>query len=98
MSFLGKMKTGFSQVKDKAQHTVESTRLSAHISSKKKEISSIQQKLGELVYKKYSTGDESIGSLEFKTFCESIDTFKGEIKQLEIELLKSEEKCTATAE
>ncbi|CAH8771193.1 zinc ribbon domain-containing protein [Paenibacillus dendritiformis] len=86
---MDKMKLGLNQVKDKAQQTVEVTRISAQIAGKKKEKTAQFTLLGELVHEAYvkqALPDEMhrIGSLS-----QAIQRLEDEIAALEKQLYKA---------
>ncbi|MFD3273698.1 zinc ribbon domain-containing protein [Paenibacillus dendritiformis] len=86
---MDKMKLGLNQVKDKAQQTVEVTRISAQIAGKKKEKTAQFTLLGELVHDAYVKQEltkqmEHIGSLS-----QAIQRLEGEIAALEKQLYKA---------
>lgn len=60
MSFFQKIKTGAAKAADKAQRTVETTKLSAQIAKKRKELKDNYTEIGAIVYKAYQTGDLSL--------------------------------------
>ena len=88
MSFLDRMKSGLSQVKDKAQQTIEITRIQAQVSAKKKEKAFVFQQLGELVHQAHLEGKLTDQAEAISGFSSSIQQLDAEIQALEIEALK----------
>lgn len=64
MSFFQKIKDGAVRAADKAQRTVETTKLSAQISRKRKEMKDNFTEIGSAVYQAYRTGDLSLAEPE----------------------------------
>ncbi|MDK8183464.1 zinc ribbon domain-containing protein [Paenibacillus sp. UMB4589-SE434] len=105
MSFFDKMKSGLSsglsQVKDKAQQTVEVTRLYSTISTKRKDIQQRYGELGELVYRASGAGKgprafESEAEAQMARICEEIAKLEIEVEQLEEDMhrVKGEKVCS----
>lgn len=86
MSIFDKMKTGLNQVKDKAQQTVEVTKLSSQLSSKRRDIQDHYEQLGELVYR---------ASGMSKTASTSMDEAEGQMTDLCREIALLEEQAIA---
>ncbi|WP_028547185.1 double zinc ribbon domain-containing protein [Paenibacillus taiwanensis] len=104
MSFFDKMKSGLSsglsQVKDKAQQTVEVTRLYSTISTKRKDIQQRYGELGELVYRASGVGkgprvSESEAEAQMARICAEVARLEIEVEQLEEEMhrVKGEKVC-----
>jgi hypothetical protein len=64
MSFFQKIKHGAAKAADKAQRTVETTKLSAQISRKRKEMKDNFTEIGSAVYQAYRSGDLSLAEQE----------------------------------
>jgi len=101
MSIFDKMKSGLNQVKDKAQQTVEYTKLYTQISSKRKDIQERYEQLGEIVYR--ASGISTIAStsmddaeVRMKGLCREIAELETQIVALEQELarVKGERVCS----
>ncbi|MFM9279398.1 zinc ribbon domain-containing protein [Paenibacillus jiagnxiensis] len=99
MSFLNKMKSSLNQVKDKAQQTVETTRLSAQISAKRKEKTTKFTELGEIVHRAYCAGELSEKVSQIDELSKAVLLIDEEIEHLEQQLLKlkGEKTCTCGA-
>ncbi|MEK3785536.1 MULTISPECIES: hypothetical protein [Paenibacillus] len=94
-NFLNKMKTGMNQVKDKANQTVETTRLSTQITLKRKDRTHQFAKLGELVYQAYVTGGANAPLEKVAAYTQTVQKLDREIEALEWQLarLKGERIC-----
>ncbi|WP_152396088.1 hypothetical protein [Paenibacillus guangzhouensis] len=101
MSLFDKMKSGLNQVKDKAQQTVEYTKLYAQIASKRKDIQEQYEQLGEIVYR--ASGMSTIASTSMddvegrmKGICREISVLETQLIALEQELarVKGERICS----
>lgn len=64
MSFFQKIKDGAAKAADKAQRTVETTKLSAQISRKRKDMKDNFTEIGSAVYQAYQTGNLSLAEPE----------------------------------
>lgn len=99
MSFFKKLSDtvskGVSNAAEKAQQTVEITKLNSQISSKRKEISKHEQDIGEHVYALYSAREPIAGDEQITTFCTRIDALHEEIKDLHnrVMALRNEKDC-----
>ncbi|WP_442601522.1 zinc ribbon domain-containing protein [Paenibacillus sp. KN14-4R] len=99
MSFFGKVKEGAAKAAEKAKETVELTRLSAQISSKKKEIDKLNQSIGETVFQAYLSEDFLSSEPSVIALCRQITDVNQEITALEqkIKELKNEKDCVCGA-
>lgn len=100
MSFFDKMKSGLHQVKGKAQHTVEITKLYTQIQVKKKELQQHFAKLGETVYESSGIGKQKSVTVDdhqdkMVQLCRDIAKMEEEIDELEQEMhrLKGDKLC-----
>lgn len=100
MSFFDKMKSGLHQVKGKAQHTVEITKLYTQIQVKKKDLQQHFAKLGETVYQSSGMGKQKAESVDdhqdqMVKLCREIAHMEEEIEELEQEMhrLKGDKQC-----
>jgi len=86
---------GVSTATEKAQQTVEITRLHAQISGKRKEIEKRYIEIGELVYESYSKGAGDFSDPKIGTICGEISGFLQEIEGLDERMmqLKGEKEC-----
>lgn len=86
---------GMSTAAEKAQHTVEITRLSAQISSKRKEIEKRYIEIGEAVYGGYAAGDIRPTETKVVSACGEIAAIVKEIEALDerIMQLRNEKTC-----
>ncbi|MFD0617086.1 zinc ribbon domain-containing protein [Paenibacillus sp. GCM10027629] len=101
MSIFDKMKSGLNQVKDKAQQTVEYTKLYTQIASKRKDIQEHYEQLGELVYRASGMSTVTSTSMDdaegrMKGLCREISELEIQIVALEQELarVKGEKLCS----
>ncbi|MEF2967432.1 zinc ribbon domain-containing protein [Paenibacillus sp. M1] len=99
MSFFNKVKSGLNQAKDIAQQTVETTRLSAQISAKRKEKNAKYAELGEVVHLAFRAGELSEKIERIDEFSQAILQVDEEIKQLEQQMqkIKGEKTCACGA-
>lgn len=99
MSFFKKItetvSKGVSTATEKAQQTVEVTRLHAQISGKRKEIEAIHAEIGAAVFDAYRQKDLSLAESKVIPACEEILVVQGEIEALEerIMQLRNEKEC-----
>ncbi|BFH69048.1 hypothetical protein J27TS7_06500 [Paenibacillus dendritiformis] len=89
MSFMDKMKLGLNQVKDKAQQTVEITRISAQIAGKKKEKTTQFALLGELVHEAYVKQELTEQMPRIESLSQTIQRLEGDLAALEKQLYKA---------
>ncbi len=88
MSFMKKMKSGLNQVKDKAQQTVETTRISSQIAGKKKEKSALFERMGEFVHQTLQSGELSDRQDQILAMSRSAIELEAVIAELEAQLFK----------
>lgn len=99
MSFLKKLtetvSKGVSTATEKAQQTVEITKLHTHISGKRKEIERRYARIGEAVYEAYLKKDLSLAEGLVIPECDEISGIRKEIAGLEerIRELRNEKEC-----
>ncbi|MBB6731612.1 zinc ribbon domain-containing protein [Cohnella zeiphila] len=99
MSFLKKLtetvSKGVSTATEKAQQTVEITKLHTQISGKRKEIERRHAQIGEAVYEAYLAKDLSKAEASILPECEAISGLRKEIVGLEdrIRELRNEKEC-----
>lgn len=99
MSFLKKLTEtvtkGVSTATEKAQQTVEITKLHTHISGKRKEIERRYTRIGEAVYEAYLKKDLSLAEGLVIPECDEISGIRKEIAGLEerIRELRNEKEC-----
>jgi RNA polymerase subunit RPABC4/transcription elongation factor Spt4 len=99
MSFLKKItetvSKGVSTATEKAQQTVEMTRLNGQISSKRKEIDKLFANIGAHVYEAYLAHDLSKAEATVIPECEEITAIRGGIAILEdrIRTIRNEKEC-----
>ncbi|CAM3789536.1 zinc ribbon domain-containing protein [Cohnella lubricantis] len=104
MSFLKKLtetvSKGVSTATEKAQQTVEITKLHTHISGKRKEIERRYARIGEAVYEAYLKKDLSLAEGLVIPECDEISGIKKEIAGLEerIRELRNEKECVCGQE
>ncbi|MBW5446816.1 zinc-ribbon domain-containing protein [Cohnella sp. CFH 77786] len=86
---------GVSTATEKAQQTVEITRLHAQVSSKRKEIEKLYATMGEAVFEGYLAKDLSKAESAVIPACEEIVAIRAEIEALEqrIMQLRNEKEC-----
>ncbi|WP_422658908.1 zinc ribbon domain-containing protein [Paenibacillus sp. EC2-1] len=99
MSFFNKMKSGMNQVKDKAAQTVETTRISSQISSKREERNLHLKKLGEIVHLANQRGNLQDALEQIQQGSYAITQVEHEIESLEMQMLlvKGEKRCSCGA-
>ncbi|MCD9021380.1 zinc ribbon domain-containing protein [Cohnella silvisoli] len=99
MSFFKKftetVSKGVSTATEKAQQTVEITRLNAQISGKRKEIDKLFANIGASVYEAYLAHDLSRAESKVIPGCEEITAIRGEIAALDdrIKTIRNEKEC-----
>jgi len=99
MSFLKKItdtvSKGVTTATEKAQQTVEVTRLNAQISGKRKEIVKLFAKIGESVYDGYSMQNLTLNEERINPLCEGITVIRNEIIALNnrIKEIRNEKDC-----
>ncbi|WP_239613783.1 double zinc ribbon domain-containing protein [Cohnella mopanensis] len=99
MSFFKKLtdtvSKGVSTATEKAQQTVEITRLNAQISGKRKEIDKLFASIGESVYEGYQAHDLSLAQSKVIPKCEEITAIHVEIAALNdrIKSIRNEKDC-----
>lgn len=86
---------GVSSATEKAQQTVEITRLHAQISGKKREIEKLYQRIGETVYEAHRRNDPAWADQPVRALIGEIDALRREIAALEerIKELRNEKTC-----
>jgi hypothetical protein len=82
MSFFQKIKDGAAKAADKAQRTVEATKLSALITRKRKEIKENYTSIGSAVYQAYRAGDMALAESEIARLSEDINSIEAVIADL----------------
>jgi len=99
MSFFKKLSDtvskGVSTATEKAQQTVEVTKLNSQISSKRKDIDKLFASIGESVYEGYLAQDLSVSQSKVLPACEKISEIRAEIEALEsrIKEIRNEKDC-----
>jgi rRNA maturation endonuclease Nob1 len=99
MSFFKKftdtVSKGVTNATEKAQQTMEVTRLNAQISSKRKEIDKLFASIGESVYGAFEVKDLSIAEEKVIPFCNEITAIRSEIAVLDdrIKVIRNEKEC-----
>ncbi len=99
MSFFKKftetVSKGVTTATEKAQQTVEVTRLNAQISGKRKEIDKLFANIGESVYEAYQAHDLSLAESKVIPGCEEIAAIRDEIAALNdrIKAIRNEKEC-----
>ncbi|WP_052476446.1 zinc ribbon domain-containing protein [Cohnella kolymensis] len=99
MSFLKKItdsvSKGVSSATEKAQQTVEITRINSQISGKRKEIERLYADIGEAVYSAYRAHDLSLAEAKVIPLCEEVAAIHEEINALDdrIKELRNEKDC-----
>lgn len=86
---MDKMKLGLNQVKDKAQQTVEVTRISTQMAGKKKEKTAQFALLGELVHEAYVKDELTEQMHRIGSVSQAIQRLEGELAALEKQLRKA---------
>lgn len=95
MSLLKKIKESALSAADKAQQTVEITRISSQISSKEKEIANHYQELGKCVFDAYIAGDLPASEPNIAEYSRKVIEIQKEIAALKQKILeiKNEKQC-----
>jgi hypothetical protein len=99
MSFFKKISDtvskGVTTATEKAQQTVEVTRLNAQISGKRKEIDKLFATIGESVYEGYLAHDLSLAQSKVMPICEEITAIRNEIASIDdrIKAIRNEKDC-----
>ncbi|TVY04419.1 zinc-ribbon domain-containing protein [Cohnella terricola] len=99
MSFFKKItdsvSKGVTSATEKAQQTVEITKLNAQISGKRKDIDKLFAKIGESVYEGYVAHDLSLAEAKVMPRCEEISAIRDEIAALDarIKEIRNEKDC-----
>lgn len=99
MSFFKKftdtVSKGVTSATEKAQQTVEITRLNSQISSKRKEIDKLFAKIGESVYEAFEEKDLSLAEAKVIPGCEQISAIYEEIAEIDgrIKAIRNEKEC-----
>lgn len=95
MNFLDKIKQGATKATEKAQQTVEITRINQQINGKKREIENKYTKIGEFVFEAYQNGDLSRAELPIHNISNEIKEILKEIDALEqrVQVLRNEKQC-----
>ncbi len=99
MSFFKKItdsvSKGVTTATEKAQQTVEITKLNNQISGKRKDIDKLYAAIGEVVYDAYLANDVSVSEEQVKPKCEEISAIREEIAGLDarIKEIRNEKDC-----
>jgi predicted RNA-binding Zn-ribbon protein involved in translation (DUF1610 family) len=99
MSFFKKLSEtvskGVSTATEKAQQTVEITKLNVQISGKRKEIEKLFTTIGESVYEAYLEKDQSLAQVKVVPISEEITAIRNEINALDdrIKAIRNEKDC-----
>jgi hypothetical protein len=95
MGLFGKIKEGASKAAEFTKETVEISKLNTQISTKKREIDKIYNRMGELVFNAYLINDLPSAEQQVTTFCQEIVNNQQEIRQIEIKIkeAKNEKDC-----
>jgi rRNA maturation endonuclease Nob1 len=99
MSFFKKftetVSKGVTTATEKAQQTVEITRLNAQISGKRKEIEKLFANIGSYVYEAYMAHDLSKAEAKVIPVCEQITAIRSEIAVIDdrIKTIRNEKEC-----
>ncbi|MDF2723796.1 MAG: double zinc ribbon-containing protein [Paenibacillus sp.] len=96
MKWIDMLRVGASRAADKAQRTVEVTRISAVIAGKRKQMRGVQRQMGESVYEAYKGGDFTTAAPEVIRLSEQIAALEREIGNLELELVRLNREKTCT--
>ncbi|WP_373230529.1 zinc-ribbon domain-containing protein [Cohnella sp.] len=93
--FTDTVSKGVTTATEKAQQTVEITRLNAQISSKRKEIDKLLAKIGESVYEAFKEKDLSLAEAKVIPGCEEISAIYDEIATIDgrIKAIRHEKEC-----
>lgn len=86
---------GVTTATEKAQQTVEITRLHTQISAKRKDVDKLLHGIGEIVFASYQTKDRSETEAKVMSACEEIAAIQSEIDTLEDRILqlRNEKEC-----
>lgn len=86
---------GVTTATEKAQQTVEITKLHAQISGKRKDVDKLLHGIGEIVFESYQTKDRSETEAKVMSACEEIAAILSEIEALEDRILqlRNEKEC-----
>ncbi len=86
---------GVTTATEKAQQTVEITRLHTQISGKRKDVDKLLHGIGEIVFESYQLNDRSELEEKIKSACEEIVAVQAEIESLEDRILqlRNEKEC-----
>lgn len=99
MSFFKKISDtvskGVTTATEKAQQTVEITKLNSQISSKRKEIDKLFALIGESVYESHQASDLTLSEAAVKSRCDEITAIRDEIALLNdrIKAIRNEKDC-----
>ncbi|WP_165921099.1 zinc ribbon domain-containing protein [Paenibacillus albiflavus] len=95
-NFFDKIKQSATKVTDKAQQTIELSKLTSQISAKKKEIDKLLHLIGGEAYHAFSNEDLMQAEPRIAQFSKEIKAIQEEIELLEIKVkeLKNEKECT----
>lgn len=86
MAFFEKLGDIAKNLGDKTGDAIETTKLNSEISSKKREVSQLKQKIGDYFYEKHKMGElVDLGGLEFFT---EVDALMLEVNELQAEIDK----------
>lgn len=88
MKWIDKLREGATRAADKAQKTIDATRITAQVAGKRKQIRDVTRKLGVSVYEAYKRGDVSTAEADIVRFAGQIDGLEREIGNLELALQK----------
>lgn len=99
MSFFKKVQEGAAKAAEKAKETVEITRFSAQISSKKKDIEKLKQSIGESVFQSFLVNDFGSAESSVVSICNQIADLYKEIAAIELKIkeVKNEKDCVCGA-
>jgi polyhydroxyalkanoate synthesis regulator phasin len=95
MDLFKKLRSGASKAADVAQQTVEVTKLSAQIATRKREIEKYKSLMGHQVYNAYQAGNLSLSEEKLGEWCKAIHGLEGEVTALEqqIKRIRNEKTC-----
>lgn len=95
MKWLDLLREGATRAADKAQRTVEVTRITALIAGKRKQIRNVMRQIGASVYNAYKNGDFTASAPEVVRLSAQIEAIEREIGNFELELqrLNREKTC-----
>lgn len=96
MDLFKKLKSGATKAADMAQQTVEVTKLTAQVASRKRDMEKCKALLGHQVYEAYLAGDVSLVSEKVKEGCRSIQAIEKDIAGIEqqIKRIRNEKMCS----